>query len=272
MQDQNLDSAPFLLQPPEEPGKKKALLLTLIVHGLLAAFLFFGVQWKQKETTVEVELWSSVPMPATQLPPPPPAPEEIKPEPKVEPKPIPKTEPKPEIKPDIALKDDKKKEPPKKPEPKPEPKKPEPKPEIKKPEPKDAFKELLEREAKQLTAQKEAQVRTDKANQLAAAAAVEQKAAGRVSGLASYVGKIRTKVKGNIALPAGIQGNPEAVFEINQLPTGEILGLPRLLKSSGNPLLDEAIERAILKSSPLPKPDDPSLFQRVLEIRYRPND
>ena len=31
-----------------------------------------------------------------------------------------------------------------------------------------------------------------------------------------------------------------------------------------------AIERAILKSSPLPKPDDPSLFRRDLEIKYRP--
>ena len=102
-------------------------------------------------------------------------------------------------------------------------------------------------------------------------AAVEQKAAGRASGLASYVGKIRTKVKGNITLPIGIQGNPEAVFEINQLPTGEILSV-KLMHSSGNAQLDASIERAILKSSPLPKPDDPSLFQRVLEIRYKPFD
>ncbi|MGE5946171.1 MAG: TonB C-terminal domain-containing protein, partial [Betaproteobacteria bacterium] len=41
-------------------------------------------------------------------------------------------------------------------------------------------------------------------------------------------------------------------------------------RSSGNAGLDTAIERAILKSSPLPKPDDPALFQRVLEIKYRP--
>ena len=34
--------------------------------------------------------------------------------------------------------------------------------------------------------------------------------------------------------------------------------------------LDTAIERAILKSSPLPKPDDPSLFQRELTIKYKP--
>lgn len=273
------DQNPALLQPPAEPGKKKAFFLTVAVHGVLAIFLFFGVQWKQKDTAVEVEIWSSVPTPATQLVSQPPEPEEItepvvppKPEVKPEPKPLPKVEPKPEIKPDIALKDAKKKEPPKKPEPKKPEVKPEPKP-TPKPEPKDAFKELLERESRQLTAQKEAQARTDKANQLAAAAAVEQKAAGRASGLATYVGKIRTKVKGNITLPIGIQGNPEAVFQVTQLPDGTILdGGVRLMASSGNAQLDAAIERALLKSSPLPKPDDPSLFQRVLEIRYKPFD
>ena len=44
----------------------------------------------------------------------------------------------------------------------------------------------------------------------------------------------------------------------------------RLKRSSGNPSLDAAIERAILKSSPLPKPDDPAMFQRTLEIKYKP--
>lgn len=43
-------------------------------------------------------------------------------------------------------------------------------------------------------------------------------------------------------------------------------------KSSGNPALDTAIERAIIKSSPLPKPDQPELFDRVLKIPYKPLD
>jgi colicin import membrane protein len=53
------------------------------------------------------------------------------------------------------------------------------------------------------------------------------------------------------------------------LPTGEVLDV-KLKRTSGNPALDAAIERAIRKSSPLPKPDDPSLFQRTLEIKYKP--
>ncbi|MDA0189735.1 MAG: energy transducer TonB, partial [Proteobacteria bacterium] len=61
----------------------------------------------------------------------------------------------------------------------------------------------------------------------------------------------------------------EAVFEVNQLPSGEVLSV-KVRKSSGNPQLDAAIERAILKSSPLPKPDQPELFERTLKIPYRP--
>jgi colicin import membrane protein len=43
-------------------------------------------------------------------------------------------------------------------------------------------------------------------------------------------------------------------------------------RSSGNPAYDEAVYRAILKSSPLPKPDNPALFERRLELRFRPLD
>jgi len=53
------------------------------------------------------------------------------------------------------------------------------------------------------------------------------------------------------------------------LPSGEVLAV-KLKRSSGNAALDTAIERAILKSSPLPKPDDPSQFQRTLDIKYKP--
>ena len=55
---------------------------------------------------MEVELWSSRPMPAQVVPPPPPPPE-VKPEPKPIPKVEPKPEPLPPKKPDIAFKEEK---------------------------------------------------------------------------------------------------------------------------------------------------------------------
>jgi len=262
----------MILDKPEEPGKKYALAFTILVHVGLIAALFLGVQWKRSQPEVmEVELWSAQPAPAQYVPPPPPPPREVKPEPKPEPKPLPKVEPKPEPvlkKPDIAIKEEKKKpEPkpePKKPDPpKPEPKKPEPKPEVK-PPPKFDFGKELARETADLKPRPNTQQLAN-----AAAAEAEQRASSNKRGMADYANKIRLRIKSNISLPPGIQGNPEAVFEVNQLPTREVLSV-KLKRSSGNVALDEAIERAIRKSSPLPPPDDPSLFQRDLTIKYKP--
>jgi len=257
----------MILDKPEEPGKNYALAFTILVHVALLAFLFFGVQWKRsKPEVMEVELWSPTPMPAQYIPPPPPPPT-----PEVKPEPLPRVEPKPEPvlkKPDIVVKEEKKKPEPKKPEPKPEPpkpepKKPEPKPEVK-PAPKFDFSKELSRETADLKPRQNTQQLAN-----AAAAEAEQRASSNNRGKADYANKIRVRIRSNISLPPSIQGNPEAVFEVSQLPSYEILDV-KLKRSSGNPALDAAIERAIRKSSPLPKPDDPSLFQRTLEIKYKP--
>ncbi|MFY9317164.1 MAG: energy transducer TonB, partial [Burkholderiales bacterium] len=88
---------------------------------------------------------------------------------------------------------------------------------------------------------------------------------------AAWIDKVRLKIKGNIVLPPDIKGNPEAVFSVVQLPTGEVLSV-KLRKSSGVAALDAAIERAVLKSSPLPKPDSGFTPPREFELRYKPLD
>jgi colicin import membrane protein len=122
----------------------------------------------------------------------------------------------------------------------------------------------VEKQAREL-AERQAAERAVKAAADAAAAAT---ARARAKAEGDYVGKIRVKVKGNIN-DVGVTGNPEAVFEVVQLPTGEVLTVT-LKKSSGNKAYDEAVERAIQKSSPLPKPDQADLFQRVLTLKFRP--
>jgi colicin import membrane protein len=93
---------------------------------------------------------------------------------------------------------------------------------------------------------------------------------GDPSAQARWADSIRGKIKQNIVL-LDIPGNPEAVFDVELLPTGEVLSV-RLRKSSGVKAYDEAVERAILKSSPLPLPDRPEVFQRALRITFRPRD
>ncbi len=247
-----------ILPPANMAGKRVSIALAITVHLLLAGFLFYGVRWQTKAPdVVEVELVRAVAEPAPVAPPvavpPAPTPEPPAPVPKVEPKPAP-----PPPKPDIAVKEKGKP----KPEPKPvPPPKSEPKPRV------DPFQEQLRRETEELTQRKQADSAAQELTQLKAA----QAAATRNKAIADYLARIRGKIRGNIVVPPEIKGNPEAVFDVTQLPSGEIVTV-RLKRSSGHAALDAAIERAILKSNPLPKPEQADLFSRSLELRFRPLD
>lgn len=93
----------------------------------------------------------------------------------------------------------------------------------------------------------------------------------RKSATSDWIGRIQAKVKGNVILPPDLTGNPEAIFDVVQLPTGEIIDV-KLRKSSGVRTYDDAVQRAILKSSPLPKADRPEMFERQLTLRFKPRD
>ena len=119
-------------------------------------------------------------------------------------------------------------------------------------------------------AERESRMRAEAENEARARANEAAKGARNRAQL-DWIDKIRSRIRGNINLPPDISGNPEAVFDVVQLPTGEIIDV-KLRKSSGVRAYDEAVQRAILKSSPLPKPVPADLFQRNLELRFRPLD
>jgi colicin import membrane protein len=98
-----------------------------------------------------------------------------------------------------------------------------------------------------------------------------QQTAQRAKAEADWIRSIQAKVRGNVTVPPDMAGNPEAIFEVVQLPTGEIIDV-QLKKSSGVRAYDDAVQRAILKSSPLPRPDRPDLFARSLTLKFRPTD
>ena len=232
-------------------GMGRAFALAFAVHAVLLAVMFVSVRWQNPSEVVSVELWEP--------PPPPPAPvvEEKPPPPKEPPKP----EPEPQVKqPDIAEKA---------PPPKPKPK---PKPEARKDEElqKSLIREQIALEQRKLNEERR---RIDEARRKADAerTARELAATARNKALGDYINRIRNKVRQNWILPQDLQGNPEAVFDVVQLPTGEVLSV-RLARSSGNPAYDAAVERAILKSSPLPLPEPRSLFDRQLKLTFRPRD
>jgi colicin import membrane protein len=141
---------------------------------------------------------------------------------------------------------------------------------VAKPEPKpdDSFQkrllaEALQREQTALEAERERQRIKDQLQR-------EQNAA-RDRAMATWIDKIRNKIRGNIVLPPNIQGNPEALVLVSQLPTGEVLEA-KLVISSGHAAYDDAVLRAIKKSEPLPQPDTAGLFERDLQLKFRPKD
>ena len=222
----------------------RAFLLAFAVHAVLIVFMFIGVRMQNRpDETVSVELWEA--------PPPPP---------KVEP---PKPEPEPEVKkPEIVEKA---------PPPKPKPK---PKPEAK-PAPKEDIEKILMREQVALEQEKlnEERRRADEARRKAESEKTARQLAATANSraLGDYINRIRGKVRQNWILPLDIQGTPTAVFEIVQLPTGEVVSV-RKIKSSGNEAYDAAVERGILKSSPLPLPEPRSLFDRRLIVTFPSRD
>jgi len=228
----------------------RSFALSAFVHIVLIAVLFLGVRWQSHAPdTVTVDL--------VEAPPPPAVAEQPKPLPRVEPPPVVKPEPRVE-KPKIVIPD--------KPKPKPKPEvKPKPDPNFEKrlreqvaQEQKVLDQQRQERELRELLARKQAE-------------AERAQAAARTKALNEYIARIQAKVRGSWILPQNIQGNPEAIFDVVQLPTGEVLSI-RLVKSSGNAAYDAAVERAILKSSPLPLPASRELFSRELKLTFRPQD
>jgi len=238
-----------------DPGRITSFLLAAAMHVALFAVLVFGVRWQNRPPeAVVVELWNEPPpavVPAEPKPAPPP-PVVVKPEPVI-------------VKPEIA-----EKAPPPKPVPKVAKAEPKPKPVPPKvaPRPRD---EEAQRQIREQLQREQTSMAIDREQQQLREQLARDSDAARRRGLADYESKIRNKVRGNIVLPPDIQGNPEAHFLVVQLPTGEVLST-KLVKSSGHRGYDEAVERAILKSSPLPKPDKAELFSRELKLTFRPKE
>lgn len=272
-----------MLRQREAEDSFKAGAMSLAVHVLLLGALLISFEWKNTHaiSVAQVELWDQLPTPApTPMPAPLPEPEPQTAEP-IKREPVPEIKPQPEV--EIAVE--------KKPASK-EMVKPKEmiKPEPPKPNKNDekARKKLLEqmrqedlksaaKEAPKLNQDAIKQLQQDLLNEDKANA--EQKTAAARSAVSAGVvdefkNKIQAKIRSHVNKTLCGNGNPELKFEIGLIPTGELSGAPKLLKSSGNVACDEAVERAIRMSEPLPLPPDSSLFPqfRNLRLTFKPNE
>lgn len=286
-------------QPQSEQNTTASFLLALAMHALLVGALWISVQWNVEPSgAVVVELWGGAPAagPAAApepvvVAPPPPAPPKAAPEPE-----------KPDA--DIVVKQEKK------PPPKAEPdlKKIEVEKRRIEAEKQRAEAEAKRREAekKQLEAERRKQAeamakaaerkrederreavrKAEEARMLAQAGGSSggspagsaggrpggSAAAGAGGGDASYAGQLNALIRPRIifAVPENTPASIYADFQVDLLPTGEILAVKKL-KASGLPGYDEAVERAIRRTDPFPRKRDGTV-ERTVIIRFRPVD
>ena len=285
-------------QPRSEQNTPAAFLLALAMHALLVGALWISVQWRTEPSgAVVVELWggppAAEPIAVAPAPPPPPPPVRAEPEPE-----------RPNA--DIVLKQEKKAPPKVEPPPADLKKVEAEKRRIEAEKQRVAVEEKRrEAEKKQLEAERKKQAeaaaqaaerrrenesreavrKAEEARMLAQAGAGSSAgsaggtAGGSARGTAAagggdagYVGQLVALIRPRIvfAVPENTPASVYAEFQVDLLPTGEILAVRRL-RASGLPGYDEAVERAIRRTDPFPRKRDGTV-ERTVIIRFRPVD
>lgn len=259
--------------PPHDQRSLAAGMLSLLAHGLLAAALAWGVNWQHHspQATFEAELWSSLPQQA--------APQQIEPPPP----PAPIAKPMPPVNlqildADIALKKQKEREKQKLQALREEEAKHKLEQQAKlRQQAKLAAQEAKELEKRKLDDKKLAKLRADNLARILGQAGATggpqatgstQQSSGPSPG---YAGRIRARIKPNIVFTDNIAGNPSAEVEVRTDKDGNVLGTPRLIKSSGNKAWDDAAIKGVIRTQVLPRDMDGRVPSPMI-IEFRPKD
>ena len=242
-----------------ERYKITAGLLTLAVHALFIAVLYFGVKWQMHQPEgMQVDLWSELPQAGAVPPPPPAAPPPRKtkiPRPQAE-----KT--RAAARADIVMAKKKKAEKARK-------------------QKQAKLQKLSKMEEKRAQADMKAMEQmadqSDQQQIKAQSAQAARAQAAIASEMEKYKALISSKIRNNVVMPPNVPDDAKAVVEITLLPDGSVKGEPTLVTSSGYPVYDAAIIRAILKAGALPLPKDATTRGRfispnVLTLAFRAGD
>lgn len=89
--------------------------------------------------------------------------------------------------------------------------------------------------------------------------------------LNQYIALIEQRIVRNWNRPPSARSGLECEIKVTQTPTGTVLSA-QVGKCNGDAAVQQSIEAAVLRSSPLPPPPDPRLFERNLLLIFRPTD
>ena len=76
-------------------------------------------------------------------------------------------------------------------------------------------------------------------------------------------------IKRNWTRPSDNSGDFSCTVQVKLLPDGTVT-YAKIVKSCGNPVLNKSVEDAIFRASPVPRPNDPAVFERDLTINFDP--
>jgi len=100
----------------------------------------------------------------------------------------------------------------------------------------------------------------------------ERRRAEQSGQLDQYISLIMNRITQNWIRPATAQPGLECEVRVIQIPSGEIVAVDvRVDRCNGDVAVIRSIEAAVFKSSPLPLPPVPSLFDRTLNVIFAPD-
>jgi colicin import membrane protein len=88
--------------------------------------------------------------------------------------------------------------------------------------------------------------------------------------LTSWLSQITARIQRAWLRPPSARAGVQCVLHVTQAPGGTVTNV-RIGECNGDQAVRESIEAAAYRASPLPPPPDPSLFERDLEITFKPD-
>lgn len=102
------------------------------------------------------------------------------------------------------------------------------------------------------------------------AAMVQAKQARMASLRQQWAARIKQKVESNWNQPATTPDNLSCIVQVEQVPGGTVANV-QVLSCNGDEAVRQSIVTAVYRSSPLPPPSDPSIFDRTVKFTFQPN-
>jgi colicin import membrane protein len=100
-------------------------------------------------------------------------------------------------------------------------------------------------------------------------AGVPAPSAETIAKIEAYAVSVANRIQENWRRPRGAGNGFECVIRLTQDPDGTVTSF-EIERCNGNKKAQRSVEEAVLAASPLPLPSDPTIFDPVVRVTFRP--